>query len=76
MTHEIQEQMANLPALLPDALANKEDIRDILKRFLNALNCGEIRSAEPDGDGGWRANMWIKQGILLCFKVGELVDMS
>jgi 2,3,4,5-tetrahydropyridine-2-carboxylate N-succinyltransferase len=73
MTHDTQKEMENLPSLTD---ANKEEIHEVLKRFLNALNCGEIRSAEPDGKGGWRANMWIKQGILQCFKVGELCDMS
>ena len=40
------------------------------------LNAGEIRSAEPDGAGGWRANTWVKQGILLGFRSGDLADVS
>ncbi len=44
--------------------------------FLGALERGAIRSAERDGDGTWRANGWVKQGILLGFRLGEVVDFS
>lgn len=39
-----------------------------------ALESGEIRSAEPDADSatGWRVNAWVKQGILLGFRLGHL----
>lgn len=44
----------------------------------NGLNHGEIRAAEPDSGSptGWRANAWVKKGILLGFRMGALVDMS
>ena len=46
--------------------------------FKAALNAGEIRSAEPDGGEatGWRVNAWVKKGILLGFRMGQIVDMS
>jgi len=39
-------------------------------RFLDALERGVIRAAEPDAhaSGGWRVNTWVKQGILMCFR--------
>jgi len=42
------------------------------------LSAGTVRAAEPDaaGPGGWRVNTWVKQGILLGFKFGEMVDAS
>jgi 2,3,4,5-tetrahydropyridine-2-carboxylate N-succinyltransferase len=45
-------------------------------RFLAALETGLIRAAEPDdaAPGGWRVNTWVKQGILLCFRVPGLRD--
>jgi 2,3,4,5-tetrahydropyridine-2-carboxylate N-succinyltransferase len=36
------------------------------------LNRGAVRAAEPDGNGGWRVNVWVKQGILLGFRLGKL----
>ncbi|HEY9282104.1 MAG TPA: 2,3,4,5-tetrahydropyridine-2,6-dicarboxylate N-succinyltransferase, partial [Pyrinomonadaceae bacterium] len=35
-----------------------------------------LGAAERDGDGRWRANAWVKQGILAGFRMGALVEMS
>lgn len=50
----------------------------LFAEFKAALNAGEIRSAEPDGGEatGWRVNTWVKKGILLGFRMGQIVDMS
>jgi 2,3,4,5-tetrahydropyridine-2,6-dicarboxylate N-succinyltransferase len=50
----------------------------LFAEFKAALNAGEIRSAEPDaGEAtGWRVNAWVKKGILLGFRMGQIVDMS
>src|SRR5206468_12846247 len=39
------------------------------------LNHGEIRAAEKV-KGEWKVNHWVKKGILLGFRIGELVDVS
>ena len=44
--------------------------------FKTALNRGEIRAAEKTASGQWSVNSWVKQGILLGFRMGSLVDMS
>ncbi|HEV3149511.1 MAG TPA: 2,3,4,5-tetrahydropyridine-2,6-dicarboxylate N-succinyltransferase, partial [Acidobacteriaceae bacterium] len=38
------------------------------------LNSGRVRSAEPDPEAflGWRVNSWVKRGILLGFRIGQL----
>lgn len=50
----------------------------LFNAFKTALNRGEIRAAEPDpaSPTGWRANAWVKKGILLGFRMGTIVDMS
>jgi 2,3,4,5-tetrahydropyridine-2-carboxylate N-succinyltransferase len=50
----------------------------LFDRFKEALNRGEVRSAEPDAasPGGWRVNQWVKKGILVGFRMGAVVDMS
>jgi 2,3,4,5-tetrahydropyridine-2-carboxylate N-succinyltransferase len=53
------DALATIDGVGPDALAT-------LGAFLDALESGEVRAAEPDGDG-WTANEWVKQGILLNF---------
>jgi 2,3,4,5-tetrahydropyridine-2-carboxylate N-succinyltransferase len=52
-----------------------------MKDFLSlrsGLESGELRSASPDPSSptGWRVNAWVKQGILLGFRLGVLVDFS
>jgi len=39
-----------------------------------ALEAGAVRAAEPDASHptGWRVNAWVKQGILLGFRLGQL----
>jgi 2,3,4,5-tetrahydropyridine-2,6-dicarboxylate N-succinyltransferase len=50
--------------------------RIIFEEFKAALRSGEIRAAEKDPDGNWQTNAWVKQGILLGFKMGKMVNMS
>ncbi|MGQ0540383.1 MAG: 2,3,4,5-tetrahydropyridine-2,6-dicarboxylate N-succinyltransferase [Blastocatellia bacterium] len=50
--------------------------REVYEDFKTALRRGEIRSAEKGADGVWRANSWVKQGILLGFRMGKMVEMS
>jgi 2,3,4,5-tetrahydropyridine-2-carboxylate N-succinyltransferase len=50
--------------------------RAIFDEFKAGLNRGEIRAAERQPDGRWNVNTWVKKGILLGFRMGQLVDMS
>ncbi len=52
------------------------DDRALFDRFKIALNRGEVRAAERAVNGTWKVNSWVKQGILLGFRMGQLVDMS
>jgi 2,3,4,5-tetrahydropyridine-2-carboxylate N-succinyltransferase len=47
--------------------------RDIFIEFRNALSAGQVRAAEKI-DGCWRTNTWVKKGILLGFRIGELAE--
>ncbi len=51
--------------------AGREEL-DLLDTFLDALETGEVRAAEPDGDGDWQSNEWVKRGILLNFGLREI----
>src|SRR6266545_2424333 len=50
--------------------------RAIFAQFKDELNRGEIRAADRARDGAWCVNAWVKQGILLGFRMGVLTDMS
>lgn len=69
---EIESLFDNKPASYTEAHFR------LFTEFKCALNAGEIRSAEPDTSAatGWRVNAWVKKGILLGFRMGNVVDMS
>ena len=58
--------------------ADRERARDVFGRLRAALSAGDVRAAEPDPStaSGWRVNAWVKQGILLGFRFGDVADMS
>ncbi len=43
--------------------------------FIELLDKGAVRTAEPNGNGAWSVNAWVKQGILLGFRLGEIEAM-
>jgi 2,3,4,5-tetrahydropyridine-2,6-dicarboxylate N-succinyltransferase len=60
------------------AHADRRQARDAFAELRAALGAGTVRAADPDGTTatGWRVNTWVKQGILLGFRFGDIVDMS
>jgi len=66
-----------ITAALSNDLSKEESLK-VFNEFKAALNSGAIRAASPDANSptGWSVNSWVKQGILLGFRLGELVDMS
>ena len=51
------------------------EARPAFLEFRDALTQGKIRAAEKV-DGRWVVNTWVKHGILLGFRLGELVEMG
>src|SRR5258708_2757000 len=51
---------------------------ETFEKLKRGLNSGAIRAAEPSAESrsGWRVNGWVKQGILLGFRLGAMVDQS
>ena len=60
------------------AAVDREEARACFTSLRGALTRGEVRAAEPDpgSASGWRVNAWVKQGILLGFRHGDVVDAS
>ena len=50
--------------------------RTVFEEFKQALNRGEVRAAEKNADGKWLVNSWVKQGLLLGFRMGATIDVS
>ncbi len=58
--------------------ADRGRARAAFARLRAALSSGEVRAAEPDpgAPSGWRVNTWVKQGILLGFRMGNVIEIS
>jgi 2,3,4,5-tetrahydropyridine-2-carboxylate N-succinyltransferase len=50
--------------------------RAAVEEALEALDSGKARVAEPDGQGGWRVNQWLKQAVLLSFRLVDSAPMD
>jgi 2,3,4,5-tetrahydropyridine-2-carboxylate N-succinyltransferase len=73
LEHQIAQHFAAGSAAIDDP--------DAMTAFLalrTAIESGQIRAASPDpaSPTGWRVNPWVKQGILLGFRLGILHDFS
>ena len=49
------------------------DVREIVEAALELLDSGQARVAEPDGNGGWQVNQWLKKAVLLSFRLNDNV---
>jgi 2,3,4,5-tetrahydropyridine-2-carboxylate N-succinyltransferase len=63
-------------ASLPAGAELPHDTPTLVEQLLLLLERGEVRAAERDAGGRWHAVPWVKQGILVGFRVGRMVDMS
>lgn len=52
------------------------EAEQVVDELLGELEAGKVRAAERTDSGTWRAVPWVKQGILLGFRIGEVVDMT
>lgn len=70
LSRRVQElfQQADLTTVRSQAL-------EVFRQLQQALNQGQVRAASPTADG-WVTNAWVKQGILLGFRAGELTEMG
>ena len=47
------------------------EVRAIVEQALELLDSGAARVAEPDGQGGWTVNQWLKKAVLLSFRLND-----
>lgn len=66
---EVRQKVEAFSQLPASALA--DEARAIVDALLDALESGQLRAVDRTPDG-WRVNAWVKQGILLGFRVGAV----
>src|SRR5208283_1827110 len=76
MTESLSQLRSSIERLSTSAtIDNADAVRRTFLDFRGALTRGEVRAAEKIS-GRWVVNTWVKQGILLGFRLGELEEMS
>jgi 2,3,4,5-tetrahydropyridine-2,6-dicarboxylate N-succinyltransferase len=50
--------------------------RASVEEALEMLDSGQARVAEPDGKGGWKVNQWLKQAVLMSFRLADSAPME
>ena len=58
----------------PDEILKDPEASERGQDLLLALENGEVRAAQPDENGGWHVNTWVKKGILAIFRLSGQVD--
>ena len=71
----LRDRLLDLTAQPADAL-DRNAALDVFQTFRKALEAGDVRAATRDAEGQWHAHAWVKQGILLGFRLGRLVDYT
>ena len=77
MPHDLRARIEALQTTPDDeALEDPGAAARAIQALLDALNAGTVRAAARQEDGTWAAHGWVKQGILLGFRLGEMRDYS
>ena len=75
LMHTLESDIERLYAAGALAGGEAAAARSVFSIFRDDLTQGNIRAAEKR-DGQWRVNSWVKKGILLGFRLGELEEMG
>jgi 2,3,4,5-tetrahydropyridine-2,6-dicarboxylate N-succinyltransferase len=52
--------------------STKGEVREAVETALELLDSGEARVAERQPDGKWKVNQWLKQAVLLSFRLNDM----
>ena len=52
--------------------ADTASLRPQVGAVMEGLESGRFRVAEPDGQGGWQVNEWLKKAVLLYFRINDM----
>jgi 2,3,4,5-tetrahydropyridine-2-carboxylate N-succinyltransferase len=73
MTADLERAISEAWERRTEVTPNSREVREPVEAALELLDSGKARVAEPDGNGGWRVNQWLKQAVLLSFRLNDNV---
>lgn len=50
--------------------------QSVIREIIELLDKGEIRVAEPQSDGNWQVNDWVKKAVILYFPIQQMEVME
>ena len=68
----LRQEITQLAAGVPTEA--RREARSAVGRLFRCLERGDVRAAEQLPSGRWQVNLWVKEGILLAFRLGRLVE--
>ena len=71
---QLREELSRFGAIVQPE--ERRDARNVVGRLFRALEHGEVRAAERDAEGRWQVQRWVKEGILLAFRLGRLTAVG
>jgi len=74
MPSDLRNSIEQFVSGIPDG--QESAARRVFDALKAALNAGTVRAAERGRDGRWTVNAWVKQGILLGFRLGKLAPAA
>lgn len=57
------------------SLLNTDGIPEAIREVIRLLDEGELRVAEPEGEG-WKVNEWVKKAVVLYFPIQQMETME
>lgn len=67
MSQEVIENVWNNRELLKDV-----SVQDTIKEVIEQLDKGKLRVAQPQANGNWKVNDWIKKAVILYFPIQKM----
>ncbi|WP_137679891.1 2,3,4,5-tetrahydropyridine-2,6-dicarboxylate N-succinyltransferase [Aurantiacibacter suaedae] len=73
MTAELQSAIEAAFEDRANVTPASREVAEVVNQALELLDKGAARVAEPDGNGGWQVNQWLKKAVLLSFRLRDNV---
>ncbi len=69
--------MEDLKRIIEEAWDNRDllsepKVVEAISKVMTSLDSGTLRCAEPDGNGDWRVNDWVKKAVILNFPIQKM----
>ncbi len=53
-------------------LLNEASTQEAIRSLIDLLDQGKIRVSDPQDDGSWKVNDWVKKGVILYFPIQQM----